>query len=126
MARDLAIEHIGGGVYDLVEQGGDLVTLSGPDETLNHLTYRLQTWLGESPYARTAGIPYIDGVFGQHGPVQGIAALFTLQILETDGIEGMLPLTEIDIDDEGVLRLRPEVFLQGEANPVALPVEVFP
>jgi hypothetical protein len=123
MARDFKITHLGGGVYDL-ERGpdGDLVVVEGNEEVINHLTYRMHCWLGESVYDRSAGLPYIGAVFGGQ-PMEAIAGLFQVYILQTRGISSMLPISEIELDDEAVLTMAPTVFLE-DGEDATIPVEV--
>lgn len=128
MAKDYQIEQWGDpDEWDLSlgppnAQGlRDLVVIEGNDEIVQHLTYRLHTWLGESPYDRSAGVPYLDGVFGQ-APLEGVAGLFSAHILETDGIAGMDPLQEIDLDGT-TIRLEPSVYLD-DGTTVSVAVEV--
>jgi hypothetical protein len=121
--KDFKIRHIGSGVYDLeLDDDGDLVEVEGDEETINHLTYRLHTWLGESPYDRSEGFPYIGGVFGNQ-PLEGIAGLFQVYIGQTRGVRSIRPIPSIDLDDDATVRLAPVVFLDG-GNPVTVPVEV--
>lgn len=84
---DIQIADEGDG-YDLVLVDGDLVLgfESEAAEVAQRVTYNLMTWLGESPYDRLAGVPYLDGVFGDFEPVPGIVALLRKVITDTEGV----------------------------------------
>jgi hypothetical protein len=76
--------------WGLVEVDGDLVlTSSHLEEVAQRVVYRLMTWLRESPYDRSAGVPYLDGVFGFE-PIEGVAGLLAQEILDVEGVDGFL------------------------------------
>lgn len=83
---DFRIANDGNG-WDIVVENGDLVGITGTEAVTQRVVYRLMTWLGESPYERAAGVPYIGGVFGTE-PVYGIGAILLQVILDTEGVAG--------------------------------------
>jgi hypothetical protein len=92
---DFLIEQGDDRGWDMVIRDGDVVWTSdeGTDdrtEVMQRVQFELQTWLGESPYDRARGMPYLEGVFGD-APVPGIIALVTSKIL---GVPGVAELVE--------------------------------
>lgn len=85
---DLLIER-NGSQWGLVLRDGDLVLTEDEGaltEVTQRVVYRLMTWSGESVYDRTAGLPYADGIFGS-SEAEGIAGLFFVHVLETEGVD---------------------------------------
>lgn len=71
--------------WDLVLANGDIVMETDEVQlVVQRIIYRLETWLGESPYARTSGIPY-EFVFGLE-PVGAVSAILLQTILDTEGV----------------------------------------
>lgn len=96
---DLAIANDGTG-WDVSLVDGDLVLLA-EDSVLDvsqRIVYALSTWYGESPFDRTAGVPYLDGVFGFE-PIPGVAALLRSVV---EGVEGVAEVVgELDLILDG-------------------------
>jgi hypothetical protein len=80
--------------YDLDMEAGDLSFVTGAAAVAQHLAMRLRTWLAETPYDQTAGVPYLQVIFAQKAPDLNMIRL----VLEGVGIRtpGMLTL---EIDD---------------------------
>ncbi len=74
---DIALDD---GEGQKVEDLGPLV------EVIQRVVYRLMTWYGESVYATEDGMPYEQGIFGEDD-VEGISALFYLEVLRTEGVD---------------------------------------
>lgn len=117
-----------GGVWDLVIEDGDAVLVHELDENplaaevAQRVVYEISTWLGESPYDRTAGIPYLDGVFGFE-PVPGVAAMITQTALETEGVTEIEGTPRYLLDTTtGVLSLDLQLVVGDTTVPLALSV----
>lgn len=88
---DVQIRNDGDG-FDVVLVDGDLVMLDGDDvatEVGQRVTYHLMTWLGESPYDRSAGIPYEQIIFGFE-EVPGIGGLLLAEVQSIEGVAEIL------------------------------------
>lgn len=114
------------GQWGLVLVDGDAVLTSNRthvtrlEEVGQRITFRLMTWLRESVYDRSAGIPYPDGIFG-HEPVEGVVALLTQEILETEGVDGVSGQPTYDLTD-GLLTITAIVQVGDETFDYVLPV----
>lgn len=88
---DFQIERDGDGQWDLSLVYGDLVLFDEvtelPAVVGQRVAYNVQTWLGESPYETTAGLPHGD-ILGSLAGHEGIAGLYAAEILETEGVAG--------------------------------------
>ena len=54
--------------YDLDMGGGELSFIVGAEAVAQHLVMRWRTWLGETPYDQTAGVPYLQVFFASKAP----------------------------------------------------------
>ncbi len=118
---DLAIRQ-DGDQWDFAIEGGDFVRVDGPEEVAQRVTYRLMTWLGESVYDTSAGVPYIDGVFGAE-PVPGVAQLLLEVIRKTEGVRQVLNDWTFDLADDGTLALSGTALLDT-GTPIELSLSV--
>lgn len=88
---DFKIERDGNGQWDLSLVDGDLVLFDEvtelPAVVGQRIAYNVQTWLGESPYETTAGLPHED-LLGSLAGHEGIAGLYAAEILEVEGVAG--------------------------------------
>ena len=119
---DLKIEQAQNG-WDLVLENGDLV-LETDDTRLvaQRVIYRLMTWLRESPYDRSAGVPYVDGVFGLQ-PVEAVVFILTQEMLDTDGVEEVVGEPTYLLDSGRQLSITATLRVAGdETVPIALEV----
>jgi hypothetical protein len=119
---DLAIANDGTG-FDLVLVDGDLVFGFDDEaaEVAQRVIYRLMTWLGESPYDRLAGVPYLDGVFNDFEPVPGIVALLIQVVLDTEGVDEITDDPLFELEDR-VLTITATIRVGAELVPISLPV----
>lgn len=119
---DFAIANDGDG-WDLVLDDGDLVlthTLGLPAEVAQRVVYRLMTWLGESPYDLTAGVPYEQLVFGFE-PVPGIVAYLVQIVLDTEGVTDVATEPDFELDDR-TLTITLAIVVGTETVPIELQV----
>jgi hypothetical protein len=85
--------------------------------------YTLMTWLGESPYERTAGQPYLDGIFSEGNPLPGVVALIVQSVLETPGVDEIVDNPTFDLTPENrLLSISIVVRVAGEDIPVSVDV----
>ena len=121
---DFLIANTGGG-WDLALTDGDLTlthTISRAQEVAQRVVYRLMTWFGESPYERTAGIPYEEGVFGSYEPVPGIVAMMIQEILDTPGVDEVLEDPTFELGTDRVLAIGVAIRVGDEDVPLTLTV----
>ncbi len=119
---DLLLANPGTG-WDLVIRSGDLVLTraeSRAAEVAQRVVYRLSTWLGESPYDRLAGVPYIETVFGFE-PVPGVVAFLTQIVLDTEGVDELLD-DPVFLLDGRTLSITFTIRVSGQDVPIALQV----
>lgn len=119
---DIQIANEGEG-WDLVLVDGDLVLGfdSHAAEVAQRVTYRLMTWLGESPYDRLAGVPYLDGVFNDFEPVPGIVALLIQVIVDTEGVNEVTEDPTFELDGR-TLSIAVEIRVGAQTIPIELAV----
>lgn len=80
---------------------GDLVLLTGTDAMTQHITIRLQFFLGEWFLDVRVGIPYYEQILVKNPSTQVILSLFREAILETPGVE---EVNDLALDYDGALR----------------------
>ena len=124
---DLKISNDGTG-FDLVIEDGDVVLhVADTDddranEVLQRVVYRLMTWTGESVYDRGAGLPYLDGIFGDE-PIGDVAALLTQTVIDTDGVDELVGIPSYEFDSEsGTLSIAISVRVGATVTDLALSV----
>jgi len=107
MSSDFRIEPVGGGSYDLV-----LTTTDGVDDfdligdtsethqaaVAQRITYKVGTWLGESPFDRSVGFPWEQTVFGRQ-PIESIVVFLYDQISSVEGVDSITEPPAIDFDN---------------------------
>jgi hypothetical protein len=126
---DLAISKQGD-QWDLVFADGDLVLTRplGQQPTAQQIladvgqrvTYRLMTWLAESGFDRSVGLPYLDGIFGDE-PVGAVTFLLVQEARTTPGVQEVVGTPEFTLDDR-TLRLSMVLKIRNELLPLDLEV----
>lgn len=107
--------------WGLVIENGDLaLTASRTEEVAQRVVYRLQTWLSESIYDTSAGVPYLDGVFGFQ-PREGVAALLIEEIRNTPGVDEIVDNPEFLLEGN-TLTLYVIIRVSGEDVPITFAV----
>lgn len=99
---DFQIAPVGNGDHDLVVTDSDFVIVGRTEDTWatelqQRIYYALGTWHSESAWDRSAGFPWLEGVFGNQ-PIDGISALIYQRIVEIDGVEGIEGQPVITLD----------------------------
>jgi hypothetical protein len=72
----------------LVLQNGDFVITTGQDAIRQHLEMRLRTWLAETPYDPSAGVPYLQVIFKPGTNLASVKFILEQIALGTPGITG--------------------------------------
>ena len=83
---------------DLIIESGQLKTVEGAAETIQHVRTRLLFYLGEWFLDLKSGTPYFQEIFTKPANLANIESIFKSRILNTPGI---LKLTEFSMDYEG-------------------------
>lgn len=73
----------------LVLQNGDFVLVRDGEAVRQRVEMRLRTWLGETPYDTSAGVPYRQVIFQPGTSLQSIKFILEQVILDTPGITGV-------------------------------------
>lgn len=82
---------------DLDITGGDLSWVTGIEAVRQNVEMGLRTWLAESPYGPSVGVPYIQIIFQRGANVHGIREILKFHILSHDGVTEVIELnTSID------------------------------
>ncbi len=74
---------------DMVIVNGEIEWITGAAAIGQHVTMRVQTWLGElgTVYDRSAGLPYLQVIFAG-APLPAVQAIVTQVVLDTPGVQG--------------------------------------
>jgi len=93
------------GQWDVALVDGDIVLLDDESDAdrieavSQRAVYRFMTWLGESPYEVTAGVPH-DAILGSTEPVEGVVGLYALEIGDTEGVSAVEDLSFVETSGE--------------------------
>jgi len=83
--------------YDLDITNGDLSWVTGNEATAQDVTMSLRTWLAESVYDRSAGVPYRQVIFQRGITSEAVQFIIEQQILAVPNISAVLELSsELD------------------------------
>jgi hypothetical protein len=74
---------------DLAIVNGELAFVTGQDAIAQALAFRLRTFLGESRYNRSAGVPYLQVIFRPGTPLQAIKFILEGVAMGTPGVTGV-------------------------------------
>jgi hypothetical protein len=73
--------------YDMDLTNGDLSFINGAEAIGQDVTMRLRTWLGETVYDQSAGVPYTQVIFAERNPnLNSIQFILEQTILNTPGM----------------------------------------
>ena len=81
--------------YDLDITDGDLTFVRGAEAITQDVRMRLRTWLGETPYDVSAGVPYLQVIFERGVELDAVRFILENRILDTPGVE---QVTELDVE----------------------------
>jgi hypothetical protein len=83
--------------YDMDLTDGDLSFVTGREAIAQHATMRLRTWLGETVYDTTAGVPWLQVIFKDKNPnLDSVRFILEQNILRTPGVTGVDLTLELD------------------------------
>lgn len=75
---------------DIDLTNGDLSFVTGKDAIAQHVAMRLRTWLGETVYDVTAGVPYLQVIFqGKNPDLNSVRFILEQNVLRTPGVTGV-------------------------------------
>ena len=74
---------------DMDLTNGELSFVTGQAAIAQDIQMRLQTWLGETPYDLSAGVPYLQVVFVRATPLDSVQFILEQQVLNTPGVTGV-------------------------------------
>jgi len=77
---------------DLDITDGSLSFVTGIEAKRQHIAMRLRTWLGETPYDRAAGVPYLQAIFARGTTITAIEFILTQIVADTPGVVEVLEL----------------------------------
>lgn len=120
---DLKLTHDGNVGWDIIIASNGDIEMETDDINLvvQRVIHRLMTWLRESPYDRSAGIPYVDGVFGLE-PVEAMVFVLTQEILDTDGVDSLVEPPTYTLDEGRSLSISAQIRVKGDTAPVTLTI----
>ena len=76
--------------YDVDLANGELTFVRGREAIAQDVKMRLRTWLGETVYDQTAGVPWIQAIFADKNPdLNSTRFILERQILATPGVTGI-------------------------------------
>ena len=76
--------------YDLDLTDGELSFVNGGPAIGQDVQMRLRTWLGETVYDTTAGVPWIQAIFAEKNPdLNSTRFILERQVLSTLGVTGI-------------------------------------
>jgi hypothetical protein len=82
---------------DMDLANGLLTFVTGKDAIAQHVTMRLRTFLTETVYDRSAGVPYFQVIFGVKNPnVQGVEFIIQDTVNKTPGVISSQLTSELD------------------------------
>lgn len=84
--------------YDLELLNGELSFVLGKDAIAQDVTMALRTWLGETVYDLSAGVPYLQIIFkGKNPNLTSVRFILEQKILSRPGVLGVA-LEELELD----------------------------
>lgn len=114
---DLQIDSTG----DLEIVDGDFVFVDDGEAVAQHITMRLRTYFGESPYDRSAGVPYIGVILQPNTPTFSREEILNREVLNTPGVTGSKMTVTLDTTTH---TLHASGTAEGVDGPVEFQVEI--
>ena len=81
--------------YDVDFAGGDLSFVTGIEAVRQDIEMTLRTFLEETPYDSSAGVPWLQVIFVKGTPTTAIEFIIQETILGVDGVTEVLELTTV-------------------------------
>ena len=74
--------------YDMDLTDGELSWVEDQPAIAQHIVMRLRTWLGETVYDTSAGVPWLQVIFrGKNPDLNSINFILTQHVINTPGVE---------------------------------------
>lgn len=129
---DILLEKVGAGWDLALDANGDLQlthNVGRATEIGQRVLYTLATWYGECPYDVTAGIPYLELIFGTPaappgGPIPGAVAYITQLAVETEGVDALADTPTFTLDSNRTLTV--SLAFTAGADTIVVGFEVTP
>lgn len=84
--------------HDLDVTNGELSLVTGIEAVVQDITMTLRTFLEESVYDRSAGVPYLQIIFKKGTSLQTVRFILEQIILQVDGVTEVIDLDTSDFD----------------------------
>ena len=97
---------------DMVLENGELSFVTGQAAIAQHIEMRLKTFLGETVYDASAGVPFIQVIFIKSTPIDSVQFIIEQHILATPGVTG---ITEFELTLDATTR---ELSVVGRATTI--------
>lgn len=114
---DLRIDSTG----DLAIIDGELAFVTAGEAIRQHITMRLRTFLGESPYDRNAGVPYRTILLQPTTPQYARESILSAVILGTPGVTAAQVTVTLD---QSTQTLRAAVKATARNAPITFEIEI--
>ena len=101
---------------DLLFVNGDLAFVKNGEAIGQHIGMRLRTWLGETPYNTSAGVPFETIIFQPGTDINAVQFILQQVVLNTPGVTGV-QLT-LDLNNE-----TRELTVTGTAQSINGPID---
>lgn len=108
--------------FDLDMTAGDLTFVTGIDAVRQDIAMSLRTWLAETPYDRSAGVPYLQIIFQRGTTIDAIRFIVERHIAGIDGVDGVIELDTAVDQDARVMNITGRVRALDEEFPIALEI----
>jgi len=100
---------------------GELAYVTSAAAIAQHITMRLRTYLGESPYDRAAGVPYITVILQPNTPQFSRESILNAIVLGTPGVTACSMSVTLDSSTH---TLRASGVATGVDGPIEFAIEV--
>jgi hypothetical protein len=106
--------------FDVDLTNGELSLVTGLDAIRQDIEMKLRTFLGETPYDRSAGVPYLQVLFVRGVTMATVRFILEQKLLSIDGVTEVL---ELETDHNTTTR---ELVITGRVRAVdqEFPLEV--
>lgn len=101
---------------DLVIEDGDLVWVDGAEAIAQHVAFRLRTALGETPYGRNIGTPWLQIIFKVGTSPESIRFILEQRVATTPGV------TSAEVDPLNIDRESRTATVRGRAQTINGPI----
>jgi hypothetical protein len=85
---------------DMVIIDGELQFVTGQTAIGQHIGMRLKTWLGETVYDQSAGVPYLQVIFQRIVSLDSVRFILSRVVLDTPGVISLVADLDLDLDSQ--------------------------